>query len=82
MRMPIEKRFKCDQCGAVGEWGDGWRWFGSIALSEEAPSLIIHTCSDLCTEKMEARLERGEVKQPTAKLRGYQCKIIGQRVGY
>lgn len=80
--MPLAHRFKCDQCGSVGEWGDDWHWFGSFALSEEAPSLIIHTCTDLCTEKMEARIERGEVKQPVAKLCGYACKIIGARIGY
>ena len=82
MRMPTEKRYKCDQCGTIGEWGDGWAWFGSLLLSEEAPSLIIHTCSDLCAEKMQARMDRGEVKQPIAKLRGYTVKIKGQRVGY
>lgn len=80
--MPTAHQYKCDQCGTVGDWGDGWSWFGSIALSEEAPSLIIHTCSDLCTEKMSARMERNEVKQPVAKLHGYKCKIIGERKGY
>ena len=80
--MPTAQRFRCDQCGIVGEWSDSWSWFGSIALSEEAPSLIIHTCSTDCTKAMKVKMDAGIVQQPIAKLRGYNCKIVGKRVGY
>lgn len=82
MRMPTNERFKCDQCHAVGEWGPSWSWFGSIALSEEAPQHIIHTCSEACTTMMKAKIDAGTVVQPTAKLRGYYCKVVGARKGY
>ena len=80
--MPTEKKYKCDQCGIVGEWADGWAWFGSIALAEAMPSAIIHTCSDLCAEKMQARMDRNEVKQPIARPYGYDYKVRGEKVGY
>lgn len=80
--MPTEQRYKCDQCGTVGAWGPGWSWYGSIALSEAMPSAIIHNCSDLCAEKMQARMDRGEVKQPIAKPRGHDYVVRGAKVGY
>lgn len=80
--MPTEQRFKCDQCGTVGAWSDSWAWFGSILLSEEAPQHIIHVCSPKCAKVMQANIDAWNVKQPVAKPRGYQCKIVGKRVGY
>lgn len=80
--MPTAQRYKCDQCHAVGEWSDSWSWFDSFLLSEEAPSLIIHTCSPVCAGLMKAKIDAGTVKQPIAKLRGYNVKIVGARVGY
>ena len=81
-RMPTEHRFKCDQCGTIGPWGDTWAWFGSILLSEEAPQHIIHVCSKRCATVMKANIDAGNVKQPIAKARGYHCKIVGERKGY
>jgi hypothetical protein len=80
--MPTPQRFKCDQCGTIGEWSDSWAWFGSIALAEEAPQHIIHVCSPRCAATMKANMDAGNVKQPVAKPRGYYCKVVGARKGY
>lgn len=82
MRLPTAHRFQCDQCGTVAEWGPTWSWFGSIALAEEAPHHVIHTCSARCTAAMQANLKAGNVVQPAARPRGFYCRVIGERKGY
>ena len=27
-RVPAQGEWKCDACGHIGPWDDGWRWFG------------------------------------------------------
>lgn len=30
--MPA-RTWECSECGHVGPWADGWRWFGSYTLT-------------------------------------------------
>jgi|GEM_PF-5539726 len=34
---------RCDLCGAVGEWGSAWSWYGSVRELEESG-----VCVKLC----------------------------------
>jgi len=81
--MSTARRYKCDECGTVGEWGEGWQWFGSLIMWDMQPELLIHICSNSCALKMQGKLDAGTVKQPKAIPRGPKgLKIKGERVGY
>ena len=42
------KIWRCAVCGHVGEWSDGWRWFGSFRQLEETGSPEFVVCSTEC----------------------------------
>lgn len=39
--------YKCDICGKVGNWTDGWQWFGSYKDWEDG-EILLYTCSSKC----------------------------------
>lgn len=81
--MSTAARYKCDECGVVSEWVEGWQWFGSIFMLDMRPDLLIHVCSNSCALKMQGKLDAGIVKQPEVLPKGpNDLKIKGRRVGY
>lgn len=75
--------WKCDICKKVALWDDDWSTFSSIAMQEELPATEIPTvCSDVCRKVFEEKLANGRIKVRKVRLRGYDAKITGERVGY
>jgi len=78
--------WKCDQCGAVAPWADGWCVFASL-LDEEFlhPDELATVCGDDCRAAFDARIKAGEVVVPHVKMTNARAGIIkreGKRRGY
>lgn len=83
MKFPTVNTYKCDACGKVEPWGDGWRWLGSWIMWDVHPELLIHVCSKKCQTAMQKKMGAGEVQQPVVKARAPNTfKVVGKRVGY
>lgn len=86
--MGINKQYaartewKCDICGKVDFWGEGWSQYSSLLIDETCPQDALTTCSDACKDDAELRLNTGQIRLPVLKINGYNVKIKKPRKGY
>ncbi|MBL4761511.1 MAG: hypothetical protein JKY93_02290 [Gammaproteobacteria bacterium] len=76
-------KYKCDICGKVDFWSDGWPGYGSINLEETCPWDIPTACSDKCGEEMMLKIKTNEFILPTlSSVSPYGCDVKTPRKGY
>jgi hypothetical protein len=57
--VPAGRIHRCDICGRIAAWDDGWRWYGSLLDAEDGDAGVLFICSDACRAEHaddEARL--------------------------
>lgn len=47
----VPRSYCCGQCFQVGEWGEGWMWYGSWKAFEDNPKSIEIYCSEECAHR-------------------------------
>lgn len=50
---PLVRSYTCDCCGRVGEWGKGWKVWGSLALREDGKMIV--ACSESCSCNIDVK---------------------------
>lgn len=75
-------KYKCDICGKIDYWDEGWSSYGTLALQETCPEDIPNACSDECYEQVEKNIETGKFKLPVLKDDTYYFTVVKERVGY
>jgi hypothetical protein len=75
-------KYKCDICGKVDFWQEGWGWYGSVLHEETCPDDLPTACSDECMAILGQKIKSGEFVLPDIRARGYRIDIKGQRTGY
>lgn len=54
--LPAGRLWRCDVCGRVDPWQDGWEWYGSLAAEGVREAMTV-TCSAACRKNAAPVLE-------------------------
>lgn len=76
------KIYQCDICGIEDIWSGQWFSYGSILHEETCPHDIATVCSEECKEKLQKRIDSGQVQLPKLTRRGYRVAVSRPRKGY
>lgn len=76
-------KYKCNVCGKVDYWGDGWVSFGSLLMGDCCPEDIPNACADECEREMLRKFKSGEMALPVIDdTNPYALRVIKERQGY
>ncbi len=81
-RLPARNKYKCDICGKIDFWGDGWSRYSSGALDDCCPDEAPTTCSDECYIELMARIKKKTIQLPKLRATPGYFVISKNRVGY
>jgi len=81
-RLAHNNLYKCDGCGKIGPWEDGWMWYGSVLHEETCPQDVPVACSEKCYGIVMEKIAFKEFVLPKLKNRGYYSDKISERIGY
>jgi len=76
-------KYKCDICGKIDFWGDGWLRYSSMSHDEECPDDVPTACSEKCHEEIKEKIKCREFVLPRLDdSDGYYSVVTKQRKGY
>ena len=75
-------KYKCDICGKVDFWSNGWSGYGSENHYDECPGDTPNACSDKCFDELMLKIKSKKFILPVLSIDGYVCHVEKKRIGY